>query len=67
MVEHFSSRYARDDDYDYAGGTMLIEIYLKEKMFDAALKEVIGRKSVLTLGKYHERLAERYPRDYFHA
>lgn len=67
MIDHFSSRHTRYDDYDYAGGATLIEIYLKEKMFDAALKEVIGRRSVRTLGKYHRRLAERYPRDYFHA
>ncbi len=69
IIEHFSSSHARYDEYEYgdAGGTILIEIYLKEKMFDAALKEVVKRKSVRTLGKYHKQLAERYSKEYFHA
>ena len=67
MIEHFSSRQARYDGYGDTGGTILIEIYLKEKMIDAALHEVIQRKSVRTLGKYYRQLAGRYSEDYFRA
>lgn len=65
LVGHFSSSRGRYDDD--GGRDVLIEIYLKEKMFDEALKEVVKARSVRTLSKYYRQLAERYPADYFRA
>jgi uncharacterized Zn finger protein len=66
IIEHFSSRNARYDDYDDAD-TILIDIYVKERMFEAALKEVVRRKSLRILSKYYKHLADRYPREYYSA
>lgn len=49
------------------GRTKLIDIYLKEQMFDAALEEVMGLKSIHSLRAYHGKLANLYPRQYFAA
>ncbi len=59
IIERFSSPRSDTD------GMILIDIYLKEKMFDKALKEVLARKNLYTLSKYYKQLAERYPKDYF--
>jgi hypothetical protein len=49
------------------GRARLIEVYLREQMYDAALKAVIGQKSIPELSQYHKRLAEMYPKEYFGA
>ena len=49
------------------GRARLIEVYLREQMYDAALKAVIGQKSIQELSQYHKRLAEMYPKEYFGA
>ena len=69
IVKHFSSHRERhDEDHDYGDGSgILIEIYLKERMFDEALKEVLKARRIRTLSKYYRQLAERYPEDYFRA
>lgn len=67
IVKHFSSRRAVDDYYYYEGRTILIDIYMREKMFDAALREVLSRKSVRSLSRYYKYLAERYPKEYYTA
>jgi len=62
MIEHFSSR-----DNEYGDGSILIDIYVREKMFDAAIKKVIERKNLQTLSWYYGQLAEKYPGDYYNA
>lgn len=64
LLEHFSS-HSGDGHYDQR--TILIDIFIREKMFDAALKEVLASKSLPLLGTYYAHLAERYPTDYFNA
>ncbi len=49
------------------GRTKLIEIYLREQMFDAALEEVMAQKSIHRLRDYHKKLANMYPKEYFEA
>ena len=49
------------------GRTKLIEIYLREQMFDAALEEVMAQKSIHSLMDYHKKLANMYPKEYFEA
>ena len=49
------------------GRTKLIEIYLREQMFDAALREVMAQKSIHRLRDYHKKLANMYPKEYFGA
>ena len=45
----------------------LIEIYLKEQMHDAAIREVMAQKSISSLRTYHKGLANLYPKEYFEA
>ncbi len=52
---------------DRHGKSRLIEIYLREQMHDAALREVMAQKSIQSLRTYHRRLADLYPKDYFGA
>ncbi|MDA4113692.1 MAG: hypothetical protein OK474_06575 [Thaumarchaeota archaeon] len=63
MLKHFSSRRGRG--HDDGDRTTLIEIYLREKMLDSALKEVLARRDLRVLGRYYKQLAERYPEEYF--
>jgi len=49
------------------GRTKLIEIYLREQMFDSALGEVMAQKSIHRLRDYHKKLANMYPKEYFRA
>jgi hypothetical protein len=65
IVEYCSSGHDRNDYRDYRD--ILIDVYVREKMFEAALKEVLERKSLQTLSKYYRPLAEKYPIDYFNA
>jgi len=44
---------------------MLIDIYIKEKMYDLALTEVLAKRSLSTLRLYQNDLAFRYPEQYF--
>ena len=45
----------------------LIEIYLREQMYDAAMREVMAQKSISSLRAYHKKLANLYPKEYFAA
>ena len=45
----------------------IIGIYLREGMFEQALKRVLGRGSLFTLNMYHKDLSERFPKKYFDA
>jgi hypothetical protein len=65
IVGYCLSRHDRNDYHDYE--TILIDIYVREKMFEAALKEVLARKNLNTLSRYYKPLAEKYPIDYFNA
>jgi hypothetical protein len=40
---------------------------VREKMFEAALNEVLARKNLNMLSRYYKNLAEKYPTDYFNA
>ena len=46
---------------------MCIEIYLREQMYDDAIKMVLGSKDLATLRRYHKELSGLYPLEYFQA
>lgn len=50
---------------DKYGKSRLIEIYMREQMHEAALREVMAQKSIQSLRTYHKRLADLYPKEYF--
>jgi len=50
-----------------SGRTQRVEIYLRENMYDAALRVVIAKKSIEELRAYHRELADLYPKEYFGA
>ena len=45
----------------------IINIYLREGMFDQALQHVLAQKNLHTLAWYHKELSGRYPEKYFNA
>jgi hypothetical protein len=45
----------------------IINIYLKEKMFEQALKQVLAKRSLFTLNMYHKDLSEKFSKRYFNA
>lgn len=49
------------------GRNIIIDIYLKEGMFDQALKHLLAQKNLYTLAQYHKDLSGRYPEEYFNA
>ncbi len=49
------------------GRTHLVEIYLREQMYDSAVEVVITQKSIRCLSQYHRKLANMYPKEYFNA
>ena len=59
ILAHFAA------DRYYKG--KLIEIYLREQMYDAAMREVMSQKSISSLRAYHKDLANLYPKEYFEA
>jgi len=63
LLAHF----AENRSTDWSGRTKLIDIYLKEKMYDQALTEVLAKRSLSTLSPYQNDLAFRYPEQYFNA
>jgi len=65
IIEHFSS--TRNRGINDADKSIVIEIYLREKRYDDALKEVLGSKSLEMLGQYYRQLSGRYPSEYFDA
>lgn len=65
IIEHFSS--TRNRGIDDVAKSMLVEICLREKMYDDALKEVLRSKSLEMLGWYYKQLSARYPSEYFDA
>lgn len=63
MLDHF----AGGRSTDWSCRSKLIDIYLKENMYDHALKEVLARKNLPTLRQYQNDLSFRYPEQYFNA
>jgi hypothetical protein len=61
LLAHF----AENRSTDWSGRSKLIDIYLKEKMYDQALTEVLAKRSLSTLRSYQNDLAFRYPEQYF--
>ncbi len=45
----------------------IVEIYLREKMFEKALKHVISREDLYYLSRYRKDLSSRFPGKYFNA
>ncbi len=45
----------------------IISMYLRERMFEEALRHVLARRSLFTLSIYHKDLSERFPERYFDA
>lgn len=45
----------------------IISIYLREEMFEEALKHVLTRRNLFALSMYHKDLSERFPKRYFDA
>lgn len=52
---------------DRFGRNTIIELYLKEGMFEQALKQVIAQKNLYTLNIYHKYLSKKFPKIYFNA
>ena len=63
ILDHFS----RNRSTDWYGSSKLIDIYIKEKMYDQALKEVLAKRDLSTLSVYQKDLSFRYPEQYFNA
>jgi hypothetical protein len=49
------------------GESLLIDVYLREGMFDEALREVLATGSLDMLSRYRSVLSARYPEEYFNA
>jgi hypothetical protein len=49
------------------GRERVIDIYLKEGMYDKAISNVLGHKRLFTLSTYQNELGDRYPEEYFNA
>lgn len=60
MIEHFSSAKRWHEEE-----SMVIGIYLREKMYDKALGAVLSSKSLHVLDHYFSVLSSRYPAEYF--
>ncbi len=45
----------------------IIDVYLKEEMFEEALEQVLAKKSLFTLDTYYKDLSVKFPEGYFKA
>lgn len=45
----------------------IIDIYLREELFEQALRGVIVQRNLSALSRYHNDLFNRYPEEYFNA
>ena len=54
-------------DRDRFSRDTIIDIYLKEKMFEEAFEEVLAKKSLFTLDTYYKDLSVKFPEGYFKA
>ena len=52
-------------DRDRFGSDTIIDIYLKEEMFEEALEQVLAKRNLYTLSIYHKRLSKKFPKGYF--
>jgi hypothetical protein len=52
---------------DFLGRNIIIDLYLKEEMFEDALKYVLAKKSIYLLNIYYKYFAKKYPAKYFNA
>ncbi len=72
--EEWQERLGRIQDYYYLdkskdlfGGSILVDIYIREKMHDLALEMVLSNNSLNALRHYHNDLSSLYPERYFDA
>lgn len=49
------------------GESLLVDVYLREGMFDEALREVLATGRLDVLSRYRRVLSARYPKEYFDA
>ena len=54
-------------DRDRFSSDTIIDIYLKEEMFEEALEQVLAKKSLFTLDTYYKDLSAKFPEGYFKA
>ncbi|MCK5767251.1 MAG: SWIM zinc finger family protein [Candidatus Atribacteria bacterium] len=52
-------------DRDRFSSDLIINIYLKEKIFEKALELVLAKKSLFTLDTYYKDLSVKFPEKYF--
>lgn len=52
---------------DFIGRNIIIDLYLKEEMFEDALNYVLAQKSIYLLNIYYKYFAKKYPATYFNA
>jgi hypothetical protein len=52
---------------DFLGRNIIVDLYLKEEMFEDALQRVISQESLFTLSFYYKVFAEKNPAIYFKA
>jgi len=52
---------------DRFSSNTIIDLYLRERMFEQALKQVLAQKSLYTLNIYHKYLSKKFPKKYFNA
>ena len=64
MLSFIISNVSKDRSW---GRDIIIDIYLREGIFEQALEQVLTQKNIYTLAKYHKDLSGRYPEEYFSA
>jgi hypothetical protein len=64
-LEKILIHFAEKGSTDWFCSSKLIDIYLKEEMYNLALTEVLAKRSLATLRHYQKDLAFRYPEQYF--
>lgn len=60
IIKHFTKA-------EYHNSYMIIDIYLREEMFEKALRAVINTNSLDVLNSYHGVLSDKYPEQYHNA
>ena len=60
IIKHFTKA-------EYPDENMIIDIYLREEMFEKALRTVINTNSLDVLNSYHGVLSDKYPEQYHNA
>jgi hypothetical protein len=60
IIKHFTRA-------EYHNSYRIIDIYLREEMFEKALRTVINTNSLDVLNSYHGVLSDKYPEQYYNA